>query len=317
MSKIRYNLELQPDYSGKKLNYRKSVVFAGSCFSEHIAGALEQRSFNVRRSPNGIVFNPLSLAEPFRRIVQGSHYQISDLVQHEGSWHGLHHHGVYSGIRQDEVLHKMNKELMEVSAALKNASHLFVTFGTSFAYFLDHAEFPVANCHKIPQQRFSKQMLELQAMLDEWSQLIGALNRFNPELEIVLTVSPVKHLRDGVVANMHSKARLLELAHQLCRGSEKVHYFPSFELVSEDLRDYRFYANDAAHPNDLAINYVFEKFMSVFPDKESVSFAEEVEACIKLQNHKVQSEDGEAYIRFMQHLEDKRQAIEAKYGVSL
>ncbi|HEY1046726.1 MAG TPA: GSCFA domain-containing protein [Bacteroidia bacterium] len=313
---IRYNLDFVPAQIQPAINYKDLLVFSGSCFSEHISARLSDLNFRVADSANGVVFNPLSMAETFMRALNHIDFNDNDLIHHNGLFHGKYHHGRYSGIRASDVLHKMNHDLSEFRQNLKSASHIFLTFGSAYAYFMDQEVLPVANCHKVPSDRFKKRLLTQEEMMLTWHEVVKELKSLNPKVNIVTTVSPVKHLKDGVVENSLSKSILIVLCHAM-RSELDCQYFPAFELVQDDLRDYRFYEKDGAHPNSLAIEYVFERFKLVCLDEQSQAFASAVSEYKKMCAHKIINGDGEAYIKFMSSLEKKRDELNALYGIEL
>lgn len=289
----------------------------GSCFTEHISGRLSRLNFDVPGQPSGIVFNPVSLAHPFRMMKEQKAYSISDLIMSGDAWYSKYHHGVFTGREKEELLNQINEAHEEFVSGIRGADFLFITFGSAWIYKLKDSEEPVANCHKIPQEQFDKELLSLDEIVKVWDKLITDVLTFNPSIRIVFTVSPVKHLRDGVVENNISKATLLLAVHELCRLHAVVGYFPAYELVNDDLRDYRFYEPDGAHPNSLAIDYVFEKFRDAFMDKESLEYMDEMEKFRRMQSHRIQRQEGREYEQYLVNLDKLKKAIEGKYSIDL
>lgn len=314
---IRYNLNMQVPAALKAINYTDQLVFAGSCFSEHISNRLSELGFQVSALPNGIVFHPLSVLEPFRRILSGSDFTEEDLIFHNGYWHGIYHHGAFSETTVSEALHRMNHNLHQLKRDLTNASHLYLTFGTAWTYALKSDARIVANCHKVPQTEFSKSLLSLETMETACTDVFIQLQKRFPKLQIVLTVSPVKHLRDGIVENLHSKSLLLVLCHRLRDQMTNIDYFPAYEIVNEDLRDYRFFESDGAHPNKLAIDCVMEKFTGSSCNVVTQDYIRDIGDFNKLCAHKVQREGSQEYIRLMATIEQKRAQLSALYQVEL
>ena len=314
---IRYNLNMQVPAAAKALNYTDTIVFAGSCFSEHIAKRLQSLNFQVNALPNGIVFNPLSVLEPFKRILMGADFTEADLLEHNGYWHSIYHHGAFSEIEKTDTLHRMNHALHQLKRDLAQASHLYLTFGTAYCYILKSDSRIVANCHKIPQSEFDKQLLSIDVMVTACNEVFEGLKALFGHLQIVLTVSPVKHLRDGVSENLYSKSLLIALCHQLKDSMSGVDYFPAYEIVNEDLRDYRFFESDGAHPNAMAIDCVFEKFIGSSCNLITQSFVKDIDDYNKLCNHRIQKAGGEAYIKHMAAIEQKRAQLSALYQIDL
>ncbi|MFM6984105.1 MAG: GSCFA domain-containing protein [Chitinophagaceae bacterium] len=314
---IRYNLNMQVPAALKPVNYTDTLIFAGSCFSEHIANKLKALNINVHALPNGIVFNPLSVLEPFKRLLAGKEFAEDDLEFHDGYWHGIYHHGVFSETSVSDALHKMNHALHQLRRDLEEASHLFLTFGTAYAYFRKSDNRVVANCHKIPQTEFHKHLLDLPIMFNECQSILQQLQAKYPKLHVVLTVSPVKHLRDGVSENLLSKSLLIQLCHQLRNTMSGVDYFPAYEIVNEDLRDYRFFESDGAHPNAMAIDCVFEKFTGSSCNIVTQDYIRDLTAFNKLCAHKIQKAGGQEYIKLMSAIEQKRAQLSALYQIDL
>jgi hypothetical protein len=313
---IRYNLDIQVPPVAQKLNYKDKVLMLGSCFSEHMSQRLQQLSFHVAAQPQGIVFNPISLAKPFELLQEKNFYTRNDLIENKGLWYCKYHHGFFSDEQPDVLLEKINQEQEAFGLALKDARFLFITFGSSWVYRLKESQEIVANCHKIPQARFEKFLLQAEDIVNAWAAIMDNLKTFNPTLQVVFTVSPVKHLRDGVVENNISKSILIYSIHLLRARYPSVGYFPSFELVNDDLRDYRFYDQDGAHPNVLAIEYVFGKFCETYMDDITLQYVKDMGNYNKLKAHRSIKDHGEEYEQFRKHLELARQNLEDKYGVN-
>lgn len=317
MKKIRYALEMEIPPSRFPFSHDAQLMFLGSCFSENISEKLRTLSWKVESMPNGIVFNPFSLSDPLKRIIENRDYTESDLILHNGFWHGKYHHGSFSESNISDALRKMNHALHEFKRAFSKSSHLFITFGTAFAYrFIDSGE-TFANCHKIPQSQFDKYLLKADEIVDEWMGICSSLHQLFPDLKLIFTVSPVKHLRDGVVENLHSKSILISAVHELVDKLDYSEYFPAFELVNEDLRDYRFFDNDGAHPNAMAIEYVFDRFCSTYLDDPGISYLKDMVEYVSMTKHRIIKEEGEDYVRFMANLEEKRKKIKSIYNVDL
>lgn len=314
---IKYSLDMDVQRAKTLINYQSKIVMAGSCFSEHFSKRLSDLSFKIEALPNGIVFNPQSVLEPFKRICEGREFAEDDLVFHNHMWHGLFHHGHFSGTIISDVLLKMNHHLSSLKSALGHATHIYLTFGSSYVYELKSSSIVVANCHKMPSDMFSKRLLKLGEMVGGVGEICDLLRQKFPSIQIVLTVSPVKHLRDGVSNNLLSKSQLIQMCHQLTANNDYIDYFPAYELVNEDLRDYRFFESDGAHPNALAIDYVFNKFVEASCDEVSKTYIKEMFEFNRLKTHKIIHADGEDYIKFMNHLEERREVLSEKYNIEL
>ncbi len=242
-----------------------NVMLLGSCFTENIGELMLAGGINVNINPFGILFNPISLSNAILRIHGKTFYTHDDLFEnHEHRFVSFDHHGRYSGYDADQVLEKINTSIEKAHLFLKKADCLIITFGSAWVYKHLKNDRIVANCHKVPSKEFSRSMLEVDEIDEVFNRTLQELRSNYPDLNIIFTISPVKHLRDGVTENLQSKSSLvLSCMHLMNRLYERVYYFPAYEIVTEELRDYRFYETDHAHPNQLAVNYLWERFTEI------------------------------------------------------
>ena len=247
-----------------RISYSDKILFIGSCFSEEIGNKMCELKFDILQNPNGILYDPISITDALFSYIDAKPFDEANLFELNGLWHSWKHHSVYSGVSKNEVLQNINHAKKQAYQFLEEANILIVTFGTAFNYQLKNNFENVANCHKAPADLFIKTLLPVEEIKAAMLSAITALELFNPKLKIILTVSPVKHVKDGLVENNRSKARLIEAAHVVCDEKDNAFYFPSYELVNDVLRDYRFYKKDLVHPNETAIDFVFEKFAETF-----------------------------------------------------
>lgn len=259
--KFRTEIEIRP--GAFRLDYRNRLLMLGSCFAETIAARLAAAKFRLTANPTGILFNPRSIASALRDFA--GRRQLSPDELHEGpeGWFSFDFHGSFSRPTRDEALGVMNGALRRGSEALDEADRLIVTFGSARIY--ERNGRTVANCHKQPAREFRSRLLEIDEIVDEWSALLAGPLRGR---EVLLTVSPVRHTADGLEGNCLSKAVLRVAAARLVERHPAVHYFPAFEILTDDLRDYRFYADDLVHPSPAAAEYVGEKFFEAVCDEE-------------------------------------------------
>ena len=245
------------------LDFASGIVSLGSCFADEIGARLQESDFLIDINPFGALYNPASIASALQRIIDDHPIGEEDLVQHEGLWHSWHHHGSFSRPTQEECLATCNNRIHQAHAALKEASLLMVTFGTAWVF--EHKGMVVANCHKLPPQEFVRRRMTVEEIVALWSPLLQKLSTFNPQLTTLFTVSPIRHMADGAHGNQLSKATLLLAVDELL-SSLTSHlspcYFPAYEIVLDELRDYRFYGPDMTHPTPLAVDVVWERFQS-------------------------------------------------------
>ncbi|MBS1948601.1 MAG: GSCFA domain-containing protein [Bacteroidetes bacterium] len=310
-----FMLDMDYEGPGKKIGYRDPVMFIGSCFTEHIGNYMGELKFDVLQNPNGILFDPYSVAHSLVSYVQNKRCNGEDLFFLNELWQSWQHHGIFSNTDKSECLKAINASQQTAHSFLKKAKWIIVTLGSSFSYRLleNGNRLAVANCHRAPAQWFNKQMMaveEISAVLDN---CIHQLFRFNAEINIVLTVSPVRHIRDGVMENNRSKARLIEVVHHLADKFEKIYYFPAYELVIDVLRDYRFYDVDMVHPNYQATNFVLQNFVTNFIDPQSREIMEEVKKIMMAKKHKPLHPSTIAHKNFLKNNLEKAARLQVQY----
>jgi GSCFA family len=282
------------------VTYTDKLLLVGSCFTEHIGNALQDLKFSVLQNPNGILFDPYSVADSLVSYVQHRQYSPDDLVYANELWQSWRHHSVFSHIHPEACLQKINASQTTAHRFLKEADWIIITLGSSFSYRLVSNNMLVANCHRAPAQTFRKHLMAIEEINSALDNCLHQLFHFNPQLRIIFTVSPVRHLRDGVVENNRSKARLIEVVHHLVNKFDKLFYFPAYELVIDVLRDYRFYDVDMAHPNYQATAFVLEKFTENYIDPAAQALMEEVRKVITARKHKPFQPQTNAHRQFLQ-----------------
>lgn len=265
---------------------KDKILLIGSCFTEHIGNYLAEVKFDVLQNPNGILFDPVSVCKSLDAYIQNKQYTEDGLFYLNECWHSWQHHSRFSNIDKTRCIDNINESQKNASSFLKNADWLIITLGSSFSYRLAKNGEPVANCHKAAQNIFIKHLCSIEETITLFDGIIHKLFQFNNKLKIIFTISPVRHLRDGVIENNRSKARLIEAVHHLVNKFDKLYYFPAYELVIDVLRDYRFYDIDLAHPNYAATQYVLEKFSEACFDTSALNLAEEIKKIIIAKNHK-------------------------------
>ncbi|MDR1097211.1 MAG: GSCFA domain-containing protein [Tannerella sp.] len=283
-----------------KIQYKDRVMFMGSCFADHIGTKMSAYRFRVHINPFGVLYNPLSVSSACRRMLNPEPFIADDLFLHEGLYHSFAHHGRFSDVSAELCLNGINESLSHAAEQLRTLSYLAVTFGTANVYRLKKNGSVVANCHKLPASGFVCDQLTVDGIIREWSDLFHELWRINPSLKIIFTVSPIRHLKDGAHPNQISKATLL-LAEQALTEQYpgQVLYFPAYEIMMDELRDYRFYAEDMIHPSSQAVDYIWERFGDTCMDRETYSFMKEVDLINKNLNHKPFHPEKEYYKQFL------------------
>ena len=291
MSALKLKLTLDAKPASYKINYGERLLLMGSCFTENIGLKLQAHLFETLENSHGILFNPVSVQNALMDIIANKKYTELDLFLLNDVWNSWHHHSRFSGVTQTEALDKMNGAIQEAHSYLKSAHHLVITLGSAWLYTLNenvpnHMGMVVANNHKAPANWFTKKLLQPQELLSNLQSLVAALQSFNPNLHIVFTISPVRHLREGLVENNRSKAVLIQAVHDLVSMEKNIEYFPAYEYVIDDLRDYRFYSEDLVHPNYAATQYVWEKLVDTYMSAETQSIMKQVAELQLAFNHK-------------------------------
>ncbi|MGB8193166.1 MAG: GSCFA domain-containing protein [Chitinophagaceae bacterium] len=301
----------------KRISYKDSILLTGSCFTAHIGNSLAELKFKVLQNPNGILFDPRSVSHSLISYIQNKQYSKDDLFYLNEVWNSWQHHSIFSHIDAEESLRLINHSQQQAHEFLKTADWLVITLGSSFSYHLNDqsivqptGEKGVANCHRAPGQWFRKHMMTIEEINAALDSCIHQLWHFNPGIKIIFTVSPVRHIRDGVTENNRSKARLIEVVHHLAGKFDNIYYFPAYELVIDVLRDYRFYDIDMVHPNYAATEFVLEKFTQHFIDEPSQALMQEIKRVVTARKHKAFQPETQAHKQFLKTHLDKARALQ-------
>lgn len=286
---MKFHLNYTPKKFDFEIDHKQNLFLIGSCFSENIGGLLEQHKFKAYSNPNGILFNPASIHQNLTDILNLKDLSDNFILSRDGLYYSYLHHTSVNAATTKELKENINHTTKEANARLKESDLLILTFGTAFFYHHLTSGQVVANCHKQPQQIFEKNLLAPNEIVSAYTGLIKKIQAFNPKLKIIFTVSPVKYLKDGVVENNLSKSALILSIHELIKQNKNCYYFPAYELVNDDLRDYRFYKEDLAHPNEMAINYVWEKFSESCFNETTIALNHQIHKLNLALNHRQMS----------------------------
>jgi len=292
---MKFRTEINVEPFGHGLDYGEGIFSVGSCFAQNMAAKLSEAKFTVTSSPSGILFNPESIACAIERFAERRAVCADDLIDCGGRWCSFDFHSDVSDADPAKALQKMNDAVRTGAAALRRARTLIVTFGTAWVYELRATGKVVANCHKRPAAEFVRRRLTVQQIEERWTAVV---ERFLADKDIILTVSPVRHLADGAEDNSLSKATLRLATDTLCRRFGNVRYFPSFEIMNDDLRDYRFYADDLAHPSQQAVDYIWEKFRASALSPRATTLLPQIERIAAASRHRPFNPSGEEYRAF-------------------
>lgn len=292
----------------------EQMLLLGSCFAENIGTRLAGNKFNVDINPFGTLYNPASIAAALRMLLHPQRFTAGDLFGHEGVYHSFAHHSRFSSTSETECLRNINGRLEGSANGFRKTAYLVVTLGTAYVYRLKNSGEVVANCHKLPEKMFDRSMLTVAEIVSEWKELLLSLWEQNPELKILFTVSPIRHWKDGAHGNQLSKATLLLAVDELQAAyPERIAYFPAYEIMMDELRDYRFYATDMLHPSELAIDYIWQRFTENFLSDETKGILKEWAEIQKAINHRPFQPESDAYKRFISQTLLKMERINEKF----
>ncbi len=297
-----------------KLTHYDNLLLMGSCFTVHIGMKLRNAKFHALVNPYGVLYNPLSISTALREALAGKVYTKDDLYEHNHLWHSPMHHGDFSASKPEEACRRINISMNELREALSQLNYLLLTGGTAWVYEDKDTGHVVGNCHKLPERYFNRRLLSVKEIVDDYTQLLMSLWSLNPELKVIFTVSPIRHLRDGLHNNQLSKATLL-LAFSCLEEMfpQSIFYFPAYEIILDELRDYRFYASDMTHPSEVAIDYVWERFCMTCLSEESLQIMNESGQIYKSLEHKPFHPESESYKTFLEQTLLKIERLNGKY----
>ncbi len=290
---------LQPQPSPFQISHQNGVLCIGSCFAEHIYERLDEFKFSTLLNPFGIIFNPISIAKSLEILLDENRlFEEKDLFQHLGGWHSFQHHGSFSNPSEELVLEKINNALLEARVFLKKSEYLVLTFGTSNVFVSEKTAQVVANCHKVPQKYFIHKKLSSDEIILTLDDVFRKLTETFPHLKIITTVSPVRHIRDGLVENQVSKAKLVVALDNLSSLHSNLSYFSSYEIMMDDLRDYRFYKKDLIHPNEMAVDYIWDFFSKTFFSEKTIELNAKLEKINLAKTHRPFHPESEEHLKF-------------------
>ncbi|MBP6432725.1 MAG: GSCFA domain-containing protein [Ferruginibacter sp.] len=310
---MNFHLEFFPKSFDTKIVHQDKLFLMGSCFTENIGTKFKQHKFSVLENPNGILFNPVSIAKSITSYIENKQYIQADLFYQNELWNSWEHHTRFSDVDMQVCLNRINESQQQAHQFLKTADWVFITLGSAFVYEVGIGlgtnstnknvvanSTVVANCHKVPTDKFNKKLLAVEDVLSVLDNVMHRIFMFNPTAKIIFTISPVRHLRDGFIENNRSKAVLIQAVHHLVNKFNKLFYFPAYELVIDDLRDYRFYAEDMVHPNYAATNYVWDKLVECCIDENTIQLMKQINEINAAVNHKSFNPTTEAHKKFIE-----------------
>lgn len=312
---MNFRTEVPIPKSSLTIDFQDKILSLGSCFASNIAEKLSLHKFNVCNNPFGVLFNPVSIKNNIQLLINNTNEPDFRIFQYNNLWHSWFFHENFSTNNQSEIETKIQDTITKVSSSLKDAKILIITFGTAYTYSLQNEDFVVSNCHKAPVGWFKKNRLTIVEIIENYNDIINKIKNYNPEIEIIFTVSPIRHWADGAHENQLSKSILLLAIDEIVKQNEKTHYFPAYEIVMDELRDYRFYAEDMLHPNSVSINYIWELFSKSYFSNKTQNALLEIEKINKSIHHKPFFPESEAYKNHITATIEQCTKAQSKYGI--
>lgn len=309
---MEFRTQIPVSESSNPIDYNSKVVSLGSCFAENISEKFHYFKFQATTNPFGIIFNPVSLSILIKRIVAKDYFAEKDVFFLNGRWHCFDVHSELSLPDKEAYLDRLNRLIDETYQQLSEATHVIITYGTSWVYRKKGSLDVVASCHKVPQKEFEKDLLAIESIQTSTSKIIEMIQAINPDCHFTFTVSPVRHIKDGFAENQLSKAHLFAGLHTVIGSLSASHYFPSYEIMMDELRDYRFYAEDMLHPNQTAIDYIWKLFAEAHFSAETFSTMALVENIQRAIHHRPFDEHGVEHQNFLSNLQDKIKKVQQK-----
>ena len=310
---MNFRTQVELPERATEIRHSERMMLFGSCFAENIGNLLEGNKFRCDVNPFGILYNPKSIAMSLRHILQKEAYGETDLFMAHGRWHSWMHHSDFSSPSPEETLAKANSRLAKAKENFVKADWLILTFGTAYVYIHKEKGMVVGNCHKMPERMFTRSRLDVKTIVEEWQDVLKKCREINPNLKVLFTVSPIRHAKDGMHGNQLSKATLLLAVDELCRTCPGCFYFPSYEIMMDELRDYRFYADDMLHPSRMAVEYLWECFSKCYFKEQTHVVMKEWAEIRRGLEHKPFDPESEAYRNFLSQIVLKIARIKEKF----
>ena len=309
---VRFRMETVLPPAEFSIRYRDKIMLAGSCFADYISSRMKNAGLAVEANPFGVLYNPISVAQGLSDLINKKTYTVDNLFLHQGLYSSFSHHSRFSGVNPSEVVQKMNLELIRSADFLRQTGVLIITLGTASVYRLSSTGEVVANCHKLPSKLFEESRLTVDEVVEKWNPLIEDLQKIKPDIRILFTVSPIRYCKNDFHLNSLNKSVLFLAVDELMKANRQCYYFPAYEIMMDDLRDYRFYADDMIHPSTLAIHYIWDKFCDAYFDGNTLERIREWESIQEALNHRPLHPETEEYKRFLEQAEKRKKEFLSK-----
>lgn len=310
---MKFRTEVEIKESGEKIEIEDKIFSIGSCFASEMSDLLQQGQLQTVNNPFGTLFNPFSINNAIQRLHDSNFYTEEDLITFNDEYISLDHHTSFDTRYIHQTLERINKKIEEGNLFLQNTDWVIITYGTSFIYEFQPKNKLVANCHKIPQKYFEKRLLTHQEITDSiYTTILNLKDICKENVQILFTVSPVRHTKDGMVENQLSKSKLIAAVHEAISVIDNCYYLPVYEIIMDDLRDYRFYKEDMIHPNSQAVQYIFDKFGAAYFTRDTQEFIKENFKINKAIQHKTVDEKDPKYLDFKEKLKQRIEVQQKK-----
>ena len=315
---MKLQTQIQLNKAANQIDYSSQLLLLGSCFSENIGAKLHYFKFRTLQNPFGILFHPLAIENLISRAIKKEYYTENELFYLNERWHCFDAHSSLSDVSKEQLLERLNAHLATTEAHLRKSTHIIITLGTAWVYREKESVKTVANCHKVPQQEFVKHLLSVAEIISSLQRTVQEIQSINKKAQLVFTISPVRHLKDGFIENQRSKSHLITAIHDIVNspslgGGWGEDYFPAYEIMMDELRDYRFYDRDMVHPNQMAIDYIWEKFVEVWVSNDAKEVMKKVDKIQKGLRHRPFNAKGLEHQKFQKSLQEKIADLQLGY----
>jgi len=299
--------------SDLKISYEDHIMTLGSCFAENIGKKMKDVYFETEVNPFGVLYNPVSIGNSIDLLLENKPFRKNDIFEHKSLWKSFTHSSLFSDNSLEQCLENVNNRLKIAAHFLKKADFLLITFGTAWVFEERKSGRVVSNCHKLPSSEFLRRRLTVGEIVSDYSNLISKLQTQFPDLKLILSVSPIRHWKDGAHENNISKSTLLLALDNLVKQFKNVQYFPAYEIMMDELRDYRFYASDMLHPSEVAVDYIWSRFSDTYFDEITLGMKKEFEQLFADLLHRPFQPESEEYEKFRKSIEKKKLELKNKY----
>ena len=292
-----------------KISYKDSIMTLGSCFAENIGNKLETVFFETDINPFGVLYNPVSVKNSLELLIQNKSFSSEEIFENKSLWQSFAHSSLFNGLSEVECLNNINTRLISSAGFFQKTNVLLITFGTAWVFEEKKSGRVVSNCHKLPSGDFERRRLTVNEIVSDYNELIVTLQKLCPALNIIFSVSPIRHWKDGAHENNISKSILLIAIDELQKQHKQVHYFPAYEILLDELRDYRFYAPDMLHPSEVAVDYIWSRFSETYFSERTLQLKKRIEQLVADRAHRPYQPDSAEFKKFVEHTEKRKAEI--------